>query len=60
MQIATIVKDGKQKGNILILSSREGQEILSVFETYCKQNKKKQYARKMKKELEANLECYPS
>lgn len=58
MQIATMVKNGKDKGSIIIFSLRESQELLNVFQKYCEQNKRQQYARKMKKEFDDNLECF--
>lgn len=58
MQIATMVKNGKDKGNIIIFSERESQELLNVFKRYCEQNKRQQYAKKMKKELDDNLVCF--
>lgn len=58
MEIANLIKNGKYTGNVIILSKRESQELLSVYTKFCEQNKRNKYAKRKLKELEDNLECF--
>lgn len=59
MITADITKNGKSKGNILILeTSKEGQLIIEALEFYCKHHGRKVFAKKMLKSLSEDLGCF--
>lgn len=59
MQFATIVKDGKNPGSIIIiLDNKEARTLYAAFEEYCSKNKGKVIAKKMFKQMETDLECF--
>jgi len=59
MKIATITcKDQETKEYILILSKKEGQNIVKILTEYCEQNKKKKIAHEYLKELYGNLPVF--
>ena len=56
MIIGNIRRKDKDTGEvIMILSKRESQEIQNIVSEYCDQNKRKQYAKKIRKELDDNM-----
>jgi len=59
MIISSVVKNGKETGDhVLVISRDECQTINTVFTKFCEENKRQKKAKKMLKEFDDNLQIW--
>ncbi|MDD3052684.1 MAG: hypothetical protein PHR06_16315 [Candidatus Cloacimonetes bacterium] len=59
MQIAALMKGGKETGDqIIILSRTEAQNMYGVYVKYCEQNPRMKNAKKVFKQFEDELKIF--
>ena len=59
MKVCDVYKDKKQLNSMIILeSNNEGRILIDALTFYVENNKRKQKAKRLLKQLESDLSCY--
>lgn len=59
MKICAVIEKGIETGShIIMVDKKESQDLITIFEEYYEQNKRKKNAQKFLKSFTENLLCY--